>query len=92
MVREILPDMKKRIVNLWLAGKKYREINSATGVSNGEISKIINEERDRASDIDRLRELNIALTRGDAPLADAVRGAALIEKLNVLNIPLDKVP
>lgn len=75
-----------------MEGKNFREISSITGVSLGAISEMITEERSKVPDIDELRELKVTLKQTNAPLVDALRGAAFLERLNASNVPVDRIP
>ncbi len=91
MVKSIPIEIRRRVVELYLSGYNYREINAETRVSLGAISSIIDEARNDAPDIDDLRELNTELRQADASLIDALRGAVFIEKLNDLNVPVERI-
>jgi len=91
MVRPLPPEIRRRIFETWLEGYNYRQISSQIGVSLGAITAIIEEERKKMSDIDELRELKLALKQANTTIPDALRGAGLIEKLNSLNIPPERL-
>jgi len=92
MVRKLSPEIRRRVVELWLDDNTYEDIHAKLGVSSGASSKIISETRKKAPDIDELRRLNIALGNADANLDDALSGALFLLKLNQLNIQIDRIP
>jgi len=85
------PEVKAKALRLWLNGLTYRLINEKTGVSLGAMNELVNEARKKAPDIDDLRQLNIALQKSDASVLDAVRGAKLLDKINVLGVSLERL-
>ena len=91
MVRQIPNKIRRNVVKLWLDANTYREISARAGVSIGVISSIIAKERGRVPDIDELRELKVALIQANANPIDALRGAAFLEKLNDLSIPMTRI-
>ena len=92
MPAAISPEKRKRVIELYIRGYSYREIDEKTGVSIGSISEIINEKRKEMPDIDDLRGLSIALRESNASLLDTLRGANCINKCNELNISVEKIP
>ncbi|MGA2784393.1 MAG: hypothetical protein ABSF09_06820 [Candidatus Bathyarchaeia archaeon] len=75
------PDsVKREVLRLWFEGATYREIAAREGLSLGVISKIIEEYRQKASDIDELRRLYTALKQASLP--DALRGARFLQTLD----------
>lgn len=92
MVRPIPPDLRRRVVELWLEGNTYRSISNRAGVSAGAISSIIDEERRRIPDVEELRSLKISLTGAKVALIDAVRTVNLLKRLDELNVPVETLP
>jgi len=92
MVRQIPSEVRRRVLELWLDGNTYRTIHVETDVSVGAISLIIDEERKKVPDIDELSRLRVALKQAGANLTDAFRGAVFLEKLNYLNVQIDRIP
>jgi len=92
MVRQLPTEVRRRVAELWLDGNTYRDISRETGVSVGAIASIIEEERRRVPDIEELRALRQSLKRTDTAVADAQRGARFLEKLDSLNIHIDRLP
>src|SRR5208282_4345176 len=77
------PDsVKAEVLRLWFEGETYRQIAATEGLSIGVISKIVEEYRQRASDIDELRRLYTALKQAQASLPDALRGARFLQNLD----------
>ena len=79
-------------MELWLDGNAYRDISRKTDVSVGAIASIIDDVRRRVPDIEELRALRQSLKRTDTTVADAQRGARFLEKLDNLNIHIDRLP
>jgi len=92
MSRRITSAQHRLVINLWLDLKTYREINVRTGISTGAISNIINDERNKIPDLDELRDLKKSILRANTNPLDAKRGAALLEKIDELNIPIKIIP
>jgi len=92
MSRRITNAQHRLVINLWLDLKNYREINVITGISTGKISNIINDERNKIPDLEELRDLKKSISRANTNPLDAKRGAALLEKIDELNIPIKKIP
>jgi len=89
-LRKISREVENKIFRLWLGGYTYREISlKCGGVSLATISKVIELARKRAPDIDELRDLNVALKKGDRSVYDAVRGGILLDKVNQLGVGLE---
>ena len=78
-----IPDsIKSEVLRRWLNGETYQRISEETGVSTGAISEIIEEYRQKAPDIDGLRQLRLTLGKAKASLHDALRGAQFLTKLD----------
>jgi hypothetical protein len=60
-------------------------------VSLGAITAIIGDERGKAPDIDALRNLNVALRESGTTLPDAMRGGALLGRLNELDVDVSQL-
>jgi predicted nuclease with TOPRIM domain len=88
MRRKIPQKIKNKIIELWLRGESYRKISLETKVSLGAISEIINEKRKEFPELDELRELFMRLSREGSTVSDAMRGGALLDTLNELEISL----
>jgi hypothetical protein len=91
LVRPIPPDLRRRVVELWLEGNTYRSISNRAGVSAGAISSIIDEERKRIPDLEELRSLKIGLAEAKVALIDAVRTVNLLKRLDEFNVPVEKL-
>jgi transcriptional regulator with XRE-family HTH domain len=89
MVRDITPEARRSVLELWMGGLNYREISDRIGVSGGAISNIITDARRAAPDIDDLRKLNLVLKRLGMSPEDALRGTTFLEKLDHLQISTD---
>ncbi|MGA3297396.1 MAG: hypothetical protein ABSD41_08090 [Candidatus Bathyarchaeia archaeon] len=77
------PDsVKEEVLRLWFEGETYRQIAAREGLSLGVISKIVEEYRQKTSDIDELRRLYTALKQVQASLPDALRGAQFLQNLD----------
>ncbi|HKM50863.1 MAG TPA: hypothetical protein VJZ75_06765, partial [Candidatus Bathyarchaeia archaeon] len=77
------PDsVKEEVLRLWLEGETYRQITAREELSLGVISKIVEEYRQKASDIDELRRLYTELRQAQASLPDALRGARFLQNLD----------
>jgi len=77
------PDsVKEEVLRLWFEGETYRQIAASEGLSLGVISKIVEEYRQKTSDIDELRRLYTALKQVQASLPDALRGAQFLQNLD----------
>ena len=75
------PDsVKEDVLRLWFERETYRQIAARKGLSLGAISKIIEEYRQKTSDIDELRRLHTALKQASLP--DALRGARFLQTLD----------
>lgn len=89
-LRKISTEVENQIFRLWLGGYTYRKISlECGGVSLATISKVVDIARKRAPDIDELRQLNVALKKGDRSVYDAVRGGNLLDKVNQLGVGLE---
>jgi len=86
MVRKLPSEVRKKVVQLWLDGNSYSGIHHKAGPSTGASSSIISQLRKEVPEIDELRNLNIALRNAGGNLADALKGARFLSKLNQLNI------
>lgn len=73
MVRKHPPEVRRRVVELWLDGNTYKDIYAETGASPASSSSIIDRTRKQVPDIDELRRLNIFLKNAGANLRDALR-------------------
>lgn len=92
MVRKHPPEVRRRVVELWLDGNTYKDIYAETGASPASSSSIIDRTRKQVPDIDELRRLNIFLKNAGANLRDALKGAQFLDTLNQLNIQIDRIP
>jgi chromosome segregation ATPase len=89
-LRKIPKDIEKKVFKLWLEGHTYREISpKCGGVSLATISKVVEDARKRASDIDELRQLNVTLRKGGSSVYDAIRGGKVLDGLNNFGVSLD---
>ncbi|MEM2936273.1 MAG: hypothetical protein QW231_03755 [Candidatus Bathyarchaeia archaeon] len=72
-------------------GYSYREIRERTGMSLGAINQLVADIRGKVPDADRLRELNLVLSKGGSTVYDAMRGGMLLSELNKLGVGLDEL-
>jgi len=91
MLGVLKPEVKARALRLWLNGLTYRAINEKTGVSLGAMNELVNEARKKAADIDDLRQLNIAVQKSGASVLDVARGARLLDRINQLDVSLERL-
>jgi chromosome segregation ATPase len=80
------------VLRRWLNGETYRPIGAELGLSTGVISEIIEEYRQKAPDIDGLRQLRLALGKAKASLPDALRGAQFLTKIDELQFDSKYLP
>jgi len=88
-----IPDsIKIEVLRRWLNGETYRPIGAELGLSTGVISEIIEEYRQKAPDIDGLRQLRLALGKAKARLPEALRGAQFLTKIDELQFDSKYLP
>jgi len=90
-MRKITDKTKHKAVNMWLQGSTYREIDRKLGISIGAMSDIVAEERKRVPDLDQLRKINEMVMEEGGNVPDAVRGGLLLDKLNRLDVSLERL-
>jgi prefoldin subunit 5 len=89
-LRKIPKDIERMIFQLWLEGHTYREvIPRCGGVSLATISKVVENARKTAPDIDTMRQLNLVLKKGGISVYDAMRGGSLLNEVARLGVSLD---
>jgi chromosome segregation ATPase len=91
-LKPISGSIKTEVLRRWLNGETYQRISEETGVSMGAISEIIEEYRQKAPDIDGLRQLRLALGKAKASLPDALRGAQFLTKIDELQFDSKYLP
>ena len=79
-------------MKLWASGLSREQISSMTGISTGSVSNIVEEAKHRNPDIQELRDLHLLLKKADISIDDAKRGMSLLDRLNELAIPLERLP
>jgi len=91
-LKPISDSVKLEVLRRWLNGETYRPIGAELGLSTGVISEIIEEYRQKAPDIDGLRQLRLALGKAKASLPDALRGAQFLTKIDELQFDSKYLP
>jgi DNA repair exonuclease SbcCD ATPase subunit len=86
IVRAIPDPVKQGVLTLWLNGSTYQEIAAQAGLSPASISNIIADYRKRMPDLEDLRRLRSDLREAKATLGEAMRGARLLRRLDMLDL------
>jgi len=82
MVKKYSEETRRQVVKLWLEGHSYRKISEILNMSTGTISSIIAEEKEKVTDIEELRRLNIRIKKLNSTVIEAIRGEKFLNKMN----------
>jgi transcription elongation factor Elf1/predicted transcriptional regulator len=92
MVRPLPKKTREKVLQLWLSGASYRDVHAQLGVGLASVSRILDDFRKSAPDLDTLRETSSAVKESGFTMTDVLGCLPFLVKLRDLDVPLKELP